>query len=164
MPFKWFPLDAWLCQAAGAVTSSYDALLDLFECLGNFLKRLEIYTTIPPTPMMTDIIVKIMIELLSVLALATKQISQGRFSMSAFTYTLPVAQRATEKFAKTLLGDSEIEAILQKLDRLTQDEARMTAAQTLGVVYSLVGNVRVVMEGTQCLPNLLLIFFENFFQ
>ena len=29
---------------------------------------------------MTDIIVKIMVELLSVLALATKQIKQGRFS------------------------------------------------------------------------------------
>jgi hypothetical protein len=54
--------------------------MELFECLGNFLKRLEIYTAIPPTPMMTHIIVKIMVELLSVLALATKQINQGRFS------------------------------------------------------------------------------------
>ena len=129
------------------MTSSYDALLDLFECLGNFLKRLEIYTMIPPTPMMTDIIVKIMVELLSVLALATKQISQGRFSEYAVIYTLPIAQRVTEKFAKKLLGDSEIEAVLQKLDRLTQDEARMTVAQTLGVVHGLVGNMKVVMEG-----------------
>ena len=96
---------------------------------------------------MTDIIVKIMAELLSVLALATKQISQGRFSTCALTYTLPMAQRATEKFAKKLLGDSEIEAVLQKLDRLTQDEARMTAAQTLGVVHGLVGSMKVVMEG-----------------
>jgi hypothetical protein len=54
--------------------------MDLFENLGNFLKRLEIYTAIPPTPMMTNIIVKIMVELLSVLALATKQIKQGRLS------------------------------------------------------------------------------------
>jgi hypothetical protein len=69
-------------QAACGVTSSYDALLDLFECLGNFLKRLEIYTTIPPTSTMTSIIVKIMVELLSVLAMATKQVKQGRFSKS----------------------------------------------------------------------------------
>jgi hypothetical protein len=67
-------------QAASEVTSSYDALLDLFECLGNFLKRLEVYTTIPPIPMMMDLIIKIMVELLSVLALTTKQIRQGRFS------------------------------------------------------------------------------------
>ena len=54
--------------------------MDLFECLGNFLKRLEIYTAVPVTPLMTDIIVKIMVELLSVLALATKQVKQGKLS------------------------------------------------------------------------------------
>jgi len=45
--------------------------------LGNFLKRLEVYTTIPPTPILTDVMVKIMVELLSVLALASKQIKEG---------------------------------------------------------------------------------------
>ena len=59
-----------------------------------------------------------------------------------------------EKFAKKLLGESEVEAILQRLDRLTQDEARMTVAQTLGVVHGLVGNVGVVMEGMLCLHDL----------
>ena len=72
--------DVRIWQAASGITSSYDALIELFECLGSFLKRLEIYVTIPPSPMMTDIIVQIMIEVLSVLALATKQVKQGRFS------------------------------------------------------------------------------------
>ena len=54
--------------------------MDLFECIGNFLKRLRIYTDVPLTPLMTDIIGQIMVELLSVFALATKQIKQGRFS------------------------------------------------------------------------------------
>jgi hypothetical protein len=63
-----FPCDISVFQAVSGVTSSYDSLLDLFECLGNFLKRLEVYTTIPPTPMMMDLIIKIMVELLSVLA------------------------------------------------------------------------------------------------
>jgi hypothetical protein len=84
---------------------------------------------------MTDIVVKIMVESLSVLALATKQIEEGRFSKCAVAYTFPVAQCATEKFAKKLLGESEIEAVLQRLDRLTLDEARMTVAS---VVYGLV--------------------------
>jgi hypothetical protein len=136
-------------QAASGVSSSYDALVDLFECLGNFLKRLEIYTRMPPTPMMTDIIVKIMIELLSVLALATKQVEHGRFSKCAATYTLSMAECAAEKFAQKLLGESEIEAVLQRLDRLTHDEARMTGAQTLSVVYGLVGSMKAVMEGTE---------------
>jgi hypothetical protein len=54
--------------------------------LGNFLKRLEVYTTIPPNPILTEVIVKIMVELLSVLALASKQIKQGRFSECTVTY------------------------------------------------------------------------------
>src|SRR6267154_3660086 len=107
---------------------------------------------------MTDIIVKIMIELLSVLALATKQINQGRFSECAVANTLSVPQCASEKFAKKLLGDSEVEAVLQRLDRLTQDEARMTVAQTLGVVHGLVGNIEVVMEGAESLRDYLQIF------
>jgi hypothetical protein len=78
--FNQIPCDPRLCQAASGVTSSYDALLELFERLGYFLKRLEIYMTISLPTMMTDIIVKIMVEVLSVLGLATKEIKQGRFS------------------------------------------------------------------------------------
>ena len=60
-----------------------------------------------------------------------------------------ITQHATEKFAKKLLGESEIEAVLQRLDRLTQEEGRMTMAQTLEVVHGLMNNVKVVMNGTQ---------------
>ena len=69
--------------------SSYEALVDIFECVENFLRRLKIYNEIPPTPAMTEILVKIMAELLSVLALATKQINQGKFSKSTFLENLP---------------------------------------------------------------------------
>ena len=63
-----------------------------------------------------------------------------------------------EKFTKKLLGESEIEAVLQRLDRLTQDEARMTVVQTLGVVHGLMGNMKVVMEGAQLLYARLQVF------
>ena len=52
---------------------------------------------------------------------------------------------------KKLLGESEVEAVLGRLDRLTQDEARVSVAQTLGVVHGLVGNVKKIMDGAQCL-------------
>ena len=109
---------------------------------------------------MTGMIVKIMVELLSVLALATKQITQGRFSMCDISLIRKPSQAeyATEKFAKKLLGEGEVEAVLQRLDRLTQDEARITVAQTLGVVHGLVGNVKEIMEGAQFLLYWLLIF------
>ena len=114
--FKRVPCDVRLCQAAIGVSSSYDALHELFESLGSILKRLEIYVTIPPTMMMTDVIVQIMIEVLLVLTLATKQIKQGRLSKCTPTYTFFMAECAVEKFAKKLLGDSEVEAVLQTID------------------------------------------------
>ena len=46
-----------------------------------------------------------------------------------------------------LLGENEVESALKRLDRLTQDEARATAAQILEVVYGLVQNMNVVMDG-----------------
>jgi hypothetical protein len=49
------------------------------EC---FLKRLNIYTKVQPTPTLKEIAVKIMVEVLSTIALATKQIKQGRLSES----------------------------------------------------------------------------------
>ena len=48
---------------------------------------------------------------------------------------------------KKLCGENDIEATLQRLDRLTLDETRATAAQTLEVVYGLVRNTRVVIDG-----------------
>jgi uncharacterized membrane protein len=69
-------------QTVKDVIGSYDALLELFESLGNFVQRLEIYTKMTPTRVMTEMIVKIIVALLSTLALATKQIKQGRLSES----------------------------------------------------------------------------------
>ena len=51
------------------------------------------------------------------------------------------------KLVKKLLGENEVEAVLQRIDRLTLDEARTTAAQTLEVVYGLVQNMRAVIDG-----------------
>jgi hypothetical protein len=49
-----------------------------------------------------------------------------------------VTQYSAEKLVKKLFGEKDVEAVLQRLDRLTQDEARTTAAEILKVVYGLV--------------------------
>ena len=67
--------------------------------------------------------------------------------MSPASFIYCITQWNVEKIVKKLFGDNDIEAVLQRLDRLTQDEARTTAAQTLDVVYGLVQNMRVVMDG-----------------
>jgi len=100
---------------------------------------------------MTDIIVRIMAELLSVLGLATKLIKQGRRCKCTGTYSSLVAQCVIAMFAKRLSGENDVEAVLQRLDRLTQDEARMATAQTLGVLHRLEANMLVAMDGAWCL-------------
>src|SRR5882672_10974174 len=91
------PSDLRVFQAASGVSSSYDALLDLFESLGNFLSRLEVYTQVPPTPMMTGIIIKIIVELLRVLGLVTKEIRQGRFSENTIMYAISTSYCAPQR-------------------------------------------------------------------
>ena len=67
--------------------------------------------------------------------------------MSLFTLVHFLTQWDEEKIVKKLFGGNEVDVILQRLDRLTQDEARTTAAQTLEVVYGLFQNMRVVIDG-----------------
>jgi hypothetical protein len=58
------------------------------------------------------------------------------------------------KLVKKILGDNEVESVLQRLDRLTMDEARATATQTLEVVHDLVQNMRVVIDGEATLSGI----------
>lgn len=70
--------NAQVPQAAKEVSTSYDALVELFEAFEHYLGRLKIFTEIPTA--VGEVLVKIMVELLGVLALAMQQIKQGRFS------------------------------------------------------------------------------------
>ena len=65
----------------------YDALVDTFECIETFLSRLKIYTEIQPTSAMIETMMKIMVKLLAVLALATKQINQRSLSTSCSIFS-----------------------------------------------------------------------------
>ena len=74
-------------QAAMEVRASQDTLIDIFERMETFFERmetffqrLEIYIGVLPSPEMVRIIVKIMVEVLSILGMATKEIRQGRMS------------------------------------------------------------------------------------
>jgi hypothetical protein len=72
--------NAYISQAAKDVRASQDTLIDVFERIERFFHRLDVYTGLPPTNEMTDLIIQIMVEVLSILGLATKQIKQGRMS------------------------------------------------------------------------------------
>jgi len=79
------PSDMQAYQATKEVSASYDALADLLESIEHFTNRLDIYTRVPSTGAMTEMIVKILVELVSTLTLVTKQIKQKRPSESVPT-------------------------------------------------------------------------------
>ena len=67
-------------QAAKDVRVSHETLLDIFERVGMFFRRLEMYTQVALTTEMTDVIIEIMAEILSIVGIATKEINQSRAS------------------------------------------------------------------------------------
>ncbi len=67
-------------QAVKDTSAIRDKLIDIFNRLEHFFRRLEIYVGITPTTAMTDMIVEIMVEVLTILAVTTKEVKRGRLS------------------------------------------------------------------------------------
>ena len=67
-------------QAAKDASASHDKLVEHFNRIEHFFRRLEIYTGITPTTAMTEIVIEIMVEVLTILGIATKEVKRGRFS------------------------------------------------------------------------------------
>jgi hypothetical protein len=76
--------DIQVNQASKGVKFNDGALVDLLESIEHFLMRVGIYTRMPATPEMHEMVFNIIVELLSTLALATKEFRQGRSSESFF--------------------------------------------------------------------------------
>jgi hypothetical protein len=124
--------------------ASHDTLIRLFERINFFLQRLNIYTKIPPTTDMTELLGKIMAELLSILALSTKEMTDRRMSESTQSLAFFLAYYGPEKFLKRLLGRTDVEDALQRLDTLTKEETLMAVTRNLEITHHADGNVMVV--------------------
>jgi hypothetical protein len=102
---------------------------------------------------MMDIIVKIMVEVISILGIATKEIKQGRMSKYCCTNMRMLTEGCSEKYLKKLIGRTEIEDGLKRLDKLTQEEARMAAAQNLKVAHTVDEKVKGVVDTVVAIDN-----------
>ena len=76
-------------------------LIDIFVRIEGFFQRLESYTEVRPNAVMTYVIVKIMTEVLSILAIATKEIKQGRSSESIDIHKLVFAYLFQKPFSRS---------------------------------------------------------------
>jgi hypothetical protein len=68
-----------ILQAAKDIKGQ-DTLVGIFEHIESFFQRLEIYTEVSPTIEMMDAFIQIIVEVLSIIGIATKQTKQGRMS------------------------------------------------------------------------------------
>jgi hypothetical protein len=150
-------------QAAKDVLASQDALIDIFDRIENFFRRLETYTEVPTTEAMKDIIVKIMVEVLGIFAIVTKEMKQGRASEFIYDHTLRIADGNSEKYLKKLIGRKDIEDALSRLDRLTQEEARMATAQVLKVAHRVEDCVQGVDDRVMKIDNKFNLAIEGTF-
>ncbi|KAJ7513197.1 P-loop containing nucleoside triphosphate hydrolase protein [Mycena galericulata] len=126
-----------MVKAAKNVSESYDGIISLCELQLSFLDRLRVYGMSAHLP----IVIQILIHLLSVFALVTKAIKDGRL----FTYL------------KELIGRNDVQKALTKLEDLIKAEKSMGTAETivfskdiLDRVYGLVsesGKGAIIMAG-----------------
>ncbi|KAH9033709.1 hypothetical protein EDB83DRAFT_1829530 [Lactarius deliciosus] len=122
-----------LLAAAKDARASHAAIIDLFERIESFFKRLGVYTQTSLTTEMAEVLVKIVIELLSILSIATKEVKRRRANI----------------FARKLLGRTDIEDALKRLDSLIQEEIQMVTAQILKVATEAkddAGKANMVMQ------------------
>jgi hypothetical protein len=77
-------------QVANGVDPNHGTLIDLLESIEHRLKLVEIYTRTPPTPAFDESMFGVILELLSTLALATKELKEGRSSESVLADMLPL--------------------------------------------------------------------------
>lgn len=90
--------------------------------------------------------VKIMVEVVSILGIATKEIEQGRMS-GYFLIDIPqLTEQYSEKYLSKLIGKTDMEDALKRLDRLTHEKARMAIAQSLKATHTVDDRVRLVVD------------------
>jgi hypothetical protein len=124
-------------------------LIHLFERIHFFLQRMKTYTEIPPTEELTELLGKIMAQLLIILALSTKMMTEKKMSELIRSLFYPSVDRGLVKLLKRLIGRTNVEDALLRLDKLTQEECLMTAANTLGVTHRVANVVRDVDDGVK---------------
>jgi methyl-accepting chemotaxis protein len=145
----WCAFSKHSTQIVKDVIASYETLINLLERTQFFLQRLNHYVTASLTPEMTELLAKILAQVLFVLAISTKEMRERRISALIYSKYSFLADRSAEKFMKRLIGKTEVEDGFQQLDLLTKEENLMTAACTLGVASDIRHDAKTIKADTR---------------
>jgi len=131
------------------VGARQDTLIRVFNRIEYYFRRLEIYTTVPVTVAMRGVMVDIMVEVISFLAIVTKELKQGRTSEWTCEQLPFSADLYAETYFKKLVGITDVEDVLQRLDELTQEESHMASVELLRISHTVGGGMTHIGEGLQ---------------
>jgi len=91
----------------------------------------------------TELLGKIMAQILSILALSTKAMTEKRISELVDPGSmLLLTDYDSEKFFKKLGGRRDVDDAFSRLDALTRDETLIGVAEILDVAFDVNGNVK----------------------
>ena len=93
---------------------------------------------------MTEIITQIMVEVVKIFGIATKELKRGSASEFRVIFIRIFAEPYVEKFFRKLAGMADLEDSLKRLDRLTQEEARMALSEVLKITHNTRDEIKVV--------------------
>ncbi|KAH9034086.1 hypothetical protein EDB85DRAFT_1948825 [Lactarius pseudohatsudake] len=118
-----------LLAAAKDVRASHDAL--------GFFKRLKVYTETSSATDFEEVLVNVVVEVLNILSIATKEMEQSR----------------AKTYLKKLVGMADIEDALKRLDDLIREEHQAATAQVLKVTSELKDDTKKANMTMQQLAN-----------
>ena len=98
---------------------------------------------------MINKMVQITVEILDILAITTKEMRQSRASEFDRRFRFHDADIVPEKFVKRVIGRTDLEDRMMKLDKLTNEELLMAIAQLQEVTHDIDNNVLDVKREVQ---------------
>ena len=69
------------------MSASHDVLLDLFQRMDDFFKRFKVYSRTFLNTELAEVLVKVVVKVLHILSIATKEVEKGRASESLLRFT-----------------------------------------------------------------------------
>jgi hypothetical protein len=111
--------------------ASHDTLKKLFDRMCLYLQRLQRYIKIQLTKDLTTLLGNIMAQLLSILALSAKAMTEWRISKMMASLCPYFVDHTSEHIAKRLIGREDVEDALSQLESLTKEENLAVVSRSL---------------------------------
>ncbi|KAF8269894.1 hypothetical protein EI94DRAFT_882147 [Lactarius quietus] len=118
-----------LLAAAKDVSASHDVLLDIFRRMEDFFKRFKVYSQSIVSSELAEVLVQVVVKVLNILSIATKEMEQSRTS------------------------SNKVEDALAELEKLIQGEHYMATAQVLQDTSGLKHDMVTVGTAVQQIAN-----------